>query len=135
MFIQVHLRPNVDTGERMKKSNNVQKPQNLTTTTFTFKMDLIVPCIGMKRLTSDTLEHDTSRVDQIMAPHNTGQAFDSSPRFSQTSDRPDTGEVTVWKSLENINVESTLSPAGTECIFGCSMLASFLTLCVQHARQ
>ena len=79
-------------------------------TTTTFKMDLIVACIGMKRLTSDTLEHDTSRVDQIMAPHNTGQAFDSSPRFSQTPDRRDTGEVTIWKSSEDIKRRIHLEP-------------------------
>src|ERR1700674_3040358 len=55
-------------------------------------------------------EHDASRVDQIMAPHNTGQAFDSSPRFSQTPDRRDTGEVTVWKSFEDIKSRIHLEP-------------------------
>src|ERR1700680_5070356 len=79
-------------------------------TTTTFKMDLIVACIGMKRLTSDTLERDTSRVDQVTAPHNTGQAFDSSPRFSQTSDRRDKNEVTVWKSFEDIKRRIHLEP-------------------------
>jgi hypothetical protein len=88
--------------ESMKKSNNFQKPQ-IRGDHHDYTQDgLIVACLGRKRLTSDTLEHDTSRVDQIMAPHNTGQAFDSSPRFSQTSDRLDTGEVTIWKSLEDI---------------------------------
>ena len=82
--------------ESMKKSNNVQKTQNRS---------------------DHGLEHDTSRVDQIMAPHNARQAFDSSPRFSETSDCPDTGEVAISKSLEDIKRRIHLEPRWNRMYF------------------
>ena len=48
------------------------------------------------------LEHETLRVDEIMARILLGQAIDSSPRFCQTSNCCDAGKVSVWKPLEDI---------------------------------
>jgi len=48
------------------------------------------------------LEHDTLSMDQIVAGILLRQAIDSSPRYTQTSNRCDTGKVTVWKAFEYI---------------------------------
>ena len=80
------------------------------------------------------LEHATLRADQ-MASIVLGQAVDSSPGFSQTSNRCDTGKVTVWKPFEDIKVESILSPVGNEPILRCNMIVFLSKLRFRHAIQ
>ena len=63
------------------------------------------------------LEHETLRVDQIVARILLGQAVDSSPRFSQTSNLCDTGKVTVWKSFEDIKCRIHLESRGKRAYF------------------
>ena len=58
------------------------------------------------------LEYETLRVDQIVACVLLGQAVDSSAHFSQTSNRCDAGEVTVWKPFEDIKSRIHLEPRG-----------------------
>jgi hypothetical protein len=48
------------------------------------------------------LEHKTLRVNQIVTRILLCQAIDASPRFCQTSNRCNAGEVTVWKLLVDI---------------------------------
>jgi len=63
------------------------------------------------------LEHETLRVDQIVARILLGQPVDSPPRFSQTSNRRDTGEVPVWKFLEDIKCRIHLESRGKRARF------------------
>jgi len=80
-----------------------------------------------------SLEHETLRVDQIAARILPGQAVDSSPRLSQTSNLGDTGEGTVRKSSENIKCRIHLEARGKRACFclyhDCVLSESLLSPC------
>jgi hypothetical protein len=63
------------------------------------------------------LEHETLRMDQIAARILRGQAVDPSPRLCHTSNRCDTGKVTVWKSFKNIKCRIYLESRGKRAFF------------------
>jgi hypothetical protein len=63
------------------------------------------------------LEDKTLRVNQIVTRILLDQAIDSSPRFSQTSNRCNTGKVAVWKPLEDIKCRILLEARGERAGF------------------